>query len=208
MTKEHSSDSKKPYLKYESSLGSVCIADSLNLIAKIQIHQNSINCMSTVELSDEGLLIMTVGDDGALAFTRIVGRKKHNHESESYSIVSTGSSANDIATLYSTLLIPKAHSSAISTVKFLGSGTGTAVDQENYRFATCGKDQRLKIWRVSANLEKPAMEGFAVTREQTTHTSIADVSSLEILTPRDEYGPHVLVAGIGIERLAVDKIPE
>ena len=162
--------------------------------------------MSTLELSDEGLLITTVGDDGALAFTRIVRRKKKRYESELYSIVATESSAIDIATLHSTLLVPKAHSSAISAVKCLDSETITAIDQGSYRFATCGKDQKLKIWRVSVNLDKPAVEGFTVSREQTTHTSIADVSSLEVLISGDECGPHVLVAGIGIERQAVDGI--
>ena len=207
-TKGHISDSKKHYLKYDTSLGSICIGDSLNSLAIIPVHQNSINCMNTDELSDGDLLITTVGDDGALAFTRVVGREKHDQDSELYSIASTESRANDIATLYSTLLVPKAHSSAISTVKLLDSGTGTAVDQRIFRLATCGKDQRLKIWRVSANLEKPAMEGFAIIREQTIHTSIADVSSLELLISGVECGPHVVVAGIGIERLAVGEKSE
>ena len=207
-TKGHISDLKRSYLKYETSLGSICIGGSLNLMAIIPVHQNSINCMSTNEISDGGLLITTVGDGGALAFMRVVGRKDHDQESELYSIVSTESSANDIASLYSTILVSKAHSSAISTVKLLDSETDTAVDRRIFRFATCGKDQKLKIWRVKANLKKPAMEGYAIIREQTIHTSISDASSLELLTSEDECGPHVVVAGIGIESLAVDEISE
>ena len=205
-TKGHISNTTRPYLKHVTSLGSICTDDSLNLTAKIQVHQNSINCMSIVELSDDNLLILTVGDDGAFAFTRIVGKKQHRLESEMYSIVPTGNLATDNAILHSTLLIPKAHSSAISTLKCLGSNFAKISDEGTYRFATCGKDQGLKIWRVSANFKKPAIEGFAVFREKTTHISIADVSSLELLAPEDECGPHMLIAGIGIQRLAVDEI--
>lgn len=201
-------DSDEPYSNYETSLGSICVGKSLGLMEQIRIHQSSITCIATVKLLDESILIATVGDDGALAFSRINREKTRKEGSKICFTSSQGSSENLVALNHSTLLIPKAHSAAISAVQYLRVASDAAVDEESHRFVTCGKDQRLKIWRVKGDLRQPDMKGFMVIREQSTRTSLADVSSLATTASAENRGSCIIIAGVGVETVEVQAMDE
>ena len=148
------------------------------------IHQSSVKALDCVATSESEKLLVTGGDDGAIALTRVVLHQPPNTDYDT-----------------STLLIPSAHASAV---------TGVVLTRENhkhgqnhrskiYGLATVGNDQRLKIWTVSIDMTKAGVAGVDVRSASTTYTSVADASS--IATYRDADGQRwLLVAGIGMER--------
>ncbi len=105
--------------------------------------------------------------------------------------------------LYSTLVIPNAHASAITALQYLGS-LATAGDLSNkniqrLRFATASNDQRLKTWVVSVDLEKENVDGVEVVREGSERSCVADVAALGVWRGEGEEGNGVVLAGIGME---------
>lgn len=146
---------------------------------RIQVHQNSIKSMVTITFSESETSIMTGGDDGAIAFTRL-----HPPLEES--------------PLHSTLLVPKAHASAVTAVTHLGELEVGVGHQLRHRFASVGNDQRLKTWVVSINLDITGPEGISVAKESNVSTSVADASSLDVEVDRDGQR-RLYVAGIGME---------
>ncbi|KAG6985289.1 succinate-semialdehyde dehydrogenase [NADP(+)] [Physcia stellaris] len=192
---------KEACWKYDTSLGSITVKDSLYFTKRIQVHQSSINCMTTLNLSDADVLIATVSDDGALAFIRVSGMStpQSTHGNQSGDPEGRFSSCSQVK--QSTILLPKAHSSTVDALIYLGLDRGTDGSEKGHRFLTCGKDQRLKTWKLTAKLEQPGIHGFTVIREQDTHTSIADVSSLECMAVDHPPCGAVLVAGVGFEQL-------
>lgn len=155
-------------------------------IKRLPIHQNSIKTMTAAPLPLDDTLLITGGDDGAVAFTRL-------------------NSLLDTPTSTSTLLIPKAHASAVTAITSLSptpTNTNTASHAVSYRFASVGNDQRLKTWVVSIDQEQDGVMGMKVMRETDVPTAVADASSLDV--DIDEEGrKRVVVAGIGMESWAV-----
>lgn len=138
----------------------------------------------SLDSADLDCLIITGGDDGALGITRRVVSK---------------ASADPIT---STLLIPKAHAAAINAVEYLQQVSHSKPSQ-TYVFVSSGNDQRLKTWIVRVNGHDTASnpkEGVAVRLHSNQHTSVADVSSLSVITTAEGVG--VVVAGIGMECFA------
>lgn len=151
--------------------------------ARTKIHQSSIKAMKTIPLSSSNTLLVTGGDDGALAFTRINFFKDNPVDPP----------------LRSVLLIPKAHASAINAIAYLSHEKIIASDgPKEYRFATTSNDQKIKVWQLSADLDKPGVEGFQVVKKKNVCSSIADVSCLERFDT-DKGEPRLIVAGIGME---------
>ena len=158
----------------------------LHYTTRTAIHQNSVKALDRVSISPLETLIVTGGDDGAIALTRVGIRK----ESE----MGFGTAR---------LLIPRAHTSAVTGVVFLGEKSdrrgGNHNAKKGFGLASVGNDQRLKIWEVTVGLEK---EGVDVGRVADVYTSVADASSLG--TYRDDADDDgqrwLLVAGIGVER--------
>lgn len=156
--------------------------------ARTAIHQISVKALDHVTLSQSENLIVTGGDDGAIAFTRVGTRKLPEQVFETAS-----------------LLIPSAHASAVTGVAFLGKPDGACHEEKEKRFmlASVGNDQRLKIWEVGVDMQQKGVESIIkVSRIAKVYTSIADASSLG--THRDAGGQRwLLVAGIGMERWRV-----
>ncbi len=129
-------------------------------------------------------LIITGGDDGALAITRRV------------------QSNASVQPITSTLLIPKAHAAAINAVEYLRE-IAHAVDKplRTHVFVSSGNDQRLKTWVVQVKdngMPCNLIDGVAVRLYGNQHTSVADASSLSAISTAKGTG--VIVAGIGMER--------
>lgn len=148
------------------------------------IHQNSVKALDHITLSPSETLIVTGGDDGAIAFTRV-------------SIAAVLETA--------TLLIPSAHATAVTGVVLTtGKSDPSPKDAHGRTFtlATVGNDQRLKIWAVSIDTTRDGVEGIEVRRVANGYTSIADASALACY--RDgHHRPWLLIAGIGLERCGV-----
>lgn len=178
--------------RYDTSLGLIILGNSLSFTERVQVHQSSANCMSTINLSKTDVLVATVGDDGAMAISRLKGI---NDQSTS----PTSHPSNHFSIQHSILVVPKAHASSIDALIYLGPMTKRRDHESSHRFATCGKDQRLKTWRVMASLEHAGIHGFTIIREQDTHSRIADASTLVCSTNNGQSSHSVVVAGIGIE---------
>ena len=179
--------------RYDTPLGLIVLGKSLSFTERVQVHQSSVNCMSIVSLSKTDVLVATAGDDGAMAISRLKGINVNLPTRP------TGHPANRFSVQRSTVIVPKAHASTIDALSCLGSMTEGRDHEKSYRFATCGKDQRLKIWRVTASLEQGGTPGVTIIREQDVYSRIADASTLAC-SPMDDQSSHcVFVAGIGIE---------
>ena len=141
--------------------------------------------MFIIRLDPAGLdcLIITGGDDGALAITRRLQSKA------------------SVQPTTSTLLIPKAHAAAINAVEYLHE-IAHAVDKplRTHVFVSSGNDQRLKTWVVQVKdpgIPGNPIEAIAVRLYCNQYASVADASSLSsIITAK---GAGVVVAGIGME---------
>ncbi|CAF9935770.1 hypothetical protein IMSHALPRED_010342 [Imshaugia aleurites] len=164
----------------------------LRYSTRTAIHQSSVKALDSVPLSSSERLVVTGGDDGAIAFTR----------------VATRSPAFETASL----LIPNAHASAVTGMVIFASTSDSSSQIKNkheskngvFTLASVGNDQRLKIWNVDIEDTKTErkVEGIRISRIANVHTSIADASSLA--TYRDARGRQwLLVAGIGMERWRV-----
>lgn len=155
----------------------------LNHLSMHKIHQNNITSLSTHMLS-HSTLIVTGGDDNALAFTL--------------------AQSNGIPEYRSTI-IPNAHAAALTA---LAVHELSALRDEIKSFAvvTAGNDQRLSVWTVRVK-EQSDSPKVSVDFVDTRHTNIADISEIAVLGV--EYSGEiccmqVLVVGIGMEVLKVD----
>ena len=150
-----------------------------------QVHQNSINCVTKVCLSDDEIILVTAGDDSGLAFTRIASFTNPMNN----------------APQFSTLLIPNAHAAAITAVQYvcpLGSDSKDPTISR-HRFATSGPDQRLKFWLLSVDMERSGAGGLQVVKEANVHTSVPDASCVYTFAGMETEGGRIVVAGIGME---------
>ena len=181
--------------RYDTSLGCVILGNRLSYTERVQVHQSSVTCMSIINLSetDADVLVATVGDDGAMAISRLQGVDAKQSTSL------TGHPSNRFSVHHSMMVVPKAHASTIDALTYLGPMVERGDHASRHRFATCGKDQRLKIWRVTASLEHAGIRGFTIIREQDTASWIADASTLACSTMDDQSSHCVVIAGIGIE---------
>ena len=165
---------------------------------RIKIHQSSIKALMTIHLSPSTILVATGGDDGALAFTRIVINNDLN--------APTPPPPHTVQ--HSTLLIPKAHASAINAITSIGHHTTTTatttttttippiiiIVQEKkkkkhaaaappppqpnpksiLRFATAGNDQRLRIWQLLLPLLRTRSDDATCCQQQQENPEMHD----------------------------------
>ncbi len=195
---------------------------------RIPIHQSSIKALAYTTLSPSDHLILTAGDDGAIALTLIRIRTP---------TLSGLFSFDDTTT--TTLLMPRAHASAVTGVVVLAGVSESESEFESefesneqdgesgngkkkgvVRFASVGNDQRLKIWEVGVDMVEreggggggggEGGSGIEVRRVADVYSSIADAGALGVCCDDDDdeaddagrWGG-VLVAGIGVERWRV-----
>lgn len=160
----------------------------LHWTKRAAIHQSCVKALDSTTISQSERLIVTGGDDGAIAFTRVGIRKP-----------------SEVVFEVASLLIPSAHASAVTGVVFISMSESERHGDENetgLKVASVGNDQRLKIWEVNIDVKQAGVEGVEVSRVVNVYTSVADASSLA--TYRDADGQRwLLVAGIGLERWRV-----
>lgn len=163
---------------------------TLSLRTRTRIHQSSIKALTAVPISANLVLLVTGGDDGALAFTLLVNQHP--------------------PTPASILLLPTAHASAITAVTYLGPSSSppfasTTSIPSTHRFATSGNDQRLKLWLVTITTvpQQPQPPQLEIRKHANVHTSIADLACMGYYSDHHEGGGRILVAGIGMEMFRV-----
>lgn len=120
---------------------------------------------------DKTCLLLTGGDDNAVAFT-----------------VCAWSAAQGTPQV-NTLIIPRAHTAAVTGVEILASSTSKVLT-----VATTSIDQRVKIWQVCYDMSLPGIDGLTVERKGNHFTAVADVSGLAALNASS-----VIICGVGLD---------
>ncbi|KAI9826726.1 MAG: hypothetical protein M1819_007271 [Sarea resinae] len=149
---------------------------------RIHIHQNSIKSTLELKVEDGYFILVTGGDDNSLALT---------------CIILTGEGP-----VHSTLLIPKAHASAINAAALIPSSLDhTSNRSRQYNIVTSGNDQQLKVWSITVDTERQGVEMFSIRQIGDEFTAIADISSVDVL--QTVSGDRILICGVGMETWAV-----
>lgn len=151
--------------------------DTITWQTRIRVHQSAIKCMAVIQVAEDSFLILTGGDDNALAFTRVTLRSEKVHSS--------------------VLLVPKAHASAVTAITLVDEAMANRDILPQLRFATSSNDQKLKLWSACVDLSKPGVDGLQITKDSDLQTSVADVSSMDTLTDAPDK-KRVLVCGVGM----------
>ncbi|KAH0174407.1 WD40 repeat-like protein, partial [Aureobasidium melanogenum] len=138
---------------------------------RAKIHQNTIHSMRLHWLDDKTCLLLTGGDDNAVAFT-----------------VCAWSAAQETPQV-NTVIVPRAHTAAVTGVEVLASS-----DPKQPTVATTSIDQRVKIWKVCYDSSLPGVDGLTVERRGNYFTAVADVSGLAALDASS-----VIVCGVGLD---------
>lgn len=158
--------------------------DTLTSQIHHRVHQSAVKSMVVVRVARNAFLLVTGGDDNALGLT-LVHLESHSGPE------------------YSTLLLPKAHASAITAITCLTYSSWETNVSNEWDFATSSNDQRLKLWIVTIDLSKQGVEGLEIRKEGNVCTSVADVSSMDVFSDRSGC-QKVLVCGVGMEAWSVD----
>ena len=189
------------YFSRETPRRKIALASALKWTTRIRIHQSSIKSISAVQGSNDEIVLATAGDDGAIGFTRISCSNMDAPRPDTLLIANASQRASaDPSITHSTLLIPKAHDSAVTALQHVSSGPDEApYCQQKHRFVTSGNDQRVKVWQLTCDLSRPGVEGFAVHREQSVATAVADVAAIEKIRGDERGVEGFVLAGIGME---------
>ncbi|KAK6432901.1 WD repeat-containing protein 6 [Oleoguttula sp. CCFEE 5521] len=153
-----------------------------------QVHQNAVLSCTVHTLPDRSTLIITGGDDNALAFTRITD----------YPLASPS---------LRTLIIPRAHAAAVTGVLCRSTGVDGALE-----VVSVGLDQKVKVWQVRIDTSQDGVDGVEVQRKGKGWSSVADAGEMVWLGGRGRapgQGVHnqqaeVLVVGVGMEVWSLD----
>ncbi|KAL9037260.1 MAG: hypothetical protein Q9214_005777, partial [Letrouitia sp. 1 TL-2023] len=153
---------------------------------RARVHQSSIKSMAAIQLSENDYLLVSGGDDGAVGLTRITWKE------------------SDLT--FSSMIIPKAHASAVNAMETLQALPSCGNKSLNFiRFVSSGNDQRLRFWRVSIAMEHSGAQGFTIQKERDVHSSVADLSCLSTALDDENYN-HLFVAGVGLEMWNIEKL--
>ncbi|TKA32554.1 hypothetical protein B0A50_01662 [Salinomyces thailandicus] len=147
-------------------------ASSLTWRTRHRTHQNAILGVAFRELHDRSSLVFTAGDDNAIGITRI----------EQCGAVRA-------------LLIPRAHTAAVTAVAVVPSDT----DRNTLLLLSASIDQRVKLWTVSIDVTEPGVDGVHVKLQRNVATSVADVSSLALCRLAGDEGVGCVVCRVGME---------
>ncbi|TIA34858.1 WD40 repeat-like protein [Aureobasidium pullulans] len=135
------------------------------------IHQNTIHSMRLHWFDNRTCLLLTGGDDNAVAFSICAW-----HPAQCTPQVST-------------VIIPRAHAAAVTGVEILASSTANLLT-----VATTSIDQRLKLWEVQYDSSLPGLDGLSIKRRGNYSTAVADVSDLAALDSSS-----LIVCGVGMD---------
>lgn len=143
--------------------------------------------------SDDTRLIVSGGDDGALAFLL------------AHSTIPSSSSAKQGAYTSSPILVNRAHGSAVT------ASTIVNIKSQIY-VLTSGNDEWVRLWEVvindtdHLNSDQSKSDKLTIKRLSKVKTSVADVSSMAVLDS-DGDASRVLVCGVGMEVVRLDSRP-
>jgi WD40 repeat protein len=132
-------------------------------------HQNAIHAVATRKLADGSTILVSGGDDNAIAITRACDRRPAK-----------------------TLVVPRAHAAAVTGLTVL------AVKGHTYWLVSASIDQRVKVWQVEIDVHRDGVEGVELKLLQDVFTAVADVASLDLCALEDG-GMGVLVSGVGMD---------
>lgn len=144
---------------------------ALKWTSRASIHQNTIQSMKLHWFDNKTCLLVTGGDDNAVAFT----------------VVEWGAAGT--TPKVDTLIVPRAHAAAVTGVEIL-AGSGLKM----FRVATTSIDQRVKFWQLHYNGSQHGVESLSVRRMKDYFTAVADVSGLAALDDSS-----LLVCGVGMD---------
>ncbi|KAH7058708.1 WD domain-containing protein [Macrophomina phaseolina] len=159
----------------------------LAFLTRKRIHQSTIKSFASHRLSSTLTVLLTAGDDNAIAFT----------------LLQSGESVDCSHT--STLFIPRAHAATVTGVVLLASQPVEKHSSTRLLAVTSGSDQRVKLWEVVINVEKASVDGLNVKRLADQGTAVADVSDVVALAAdAGDDRRTVVVVGVGMEAWTVD----
>lgn len=151
---------------------------NMECLIRHRVHQSNIQCMVVVPAPNEAL-VLTSGDDNALAISSVVAGKQ------------------GIMPEISTTQIPRAHAAAIASISILEQQAWSADERvAGVEIASIGKDQKIKKWDISFD-SASGTRSIHLCQVQAMDSSVADASCTDILDT--DSGKFLLVAGIGIE---------
>ena len=172
---------------------------TLLLLNRYPAHQSSIKALSILRINSTEVLVITGGDDNALAVTRL------------RSVCSQASRQGDDAVLFEcdTLCIPKAHAAAINAIGDITDYTnenGDSAAEKDFVVATTSNDQVLRTWKIAVDVLRSGVEGIQVKKGNARASEIADASCIDIVRDNHHEAMAVAIAGIGAEMWTVDRI--
>ncbi|KAI4731339.1 WD40 repeat-like protein, partial [Aureobasidium sp. EXF-10728] len=144
---------------------------ALKWVSRAKIHQNTIHSMKLHWFDNKTCLLVTGGDDNAVALS-----------------ICAWSAAETTPEVH-TVIVPRAHAAAVTGVEILAS-PGVRM----FRVATTSIDQRVKFWDVYYNGAQLGVDGLTVKRRGNYFTAVADVSGLAALDASS-----LLVCGVGMD---------
>ena len=154
------------------------------------IHQSSIKALTNHRLDCNTTLLLTGGDDNALAISIIRStntKQKSTLKQPNLENLLSENGAKRIS--ISTVLIPRAHAAAITAVAVLAvapgpvSQGGSEGTTRKLYAVTSGNDQRIKTWQLSIDLVAPGVEGVQVKKLANKSTGVADLADIALLAP-------------------------
>ncbi|OAL56678.1 WD40 repeat-like protein [Pyrenochaeta sp. DS3sAY3a] len=164
--------------------------ESLSWQHPVKIHQNSSKSMASHSLRHDLALIVSGGDDGGLAF--VLARTA--------AAVSSAEPASSYAS--PPMLVNRTHASAVTACAIIAHDSRILI-------LTSGNDEWVRLWEVEVcdvHQDKTGEEHqLVVHRHRKIKTSVADVSSMVVLSTRNgDLRARVLLCGVGMEVITVD----
>lgn len=159
--------------------------ETITLLHSTRVHKNAIKDIVLVEpeplagsmVSEH--LIFSVGDDNALAVTRMSVSNKDPRE-----------------VLTESLIIPRAHVAAATALAVIS--TSHTDGRLVVRIATSGNDQRLKSWEFACDLAMPGVDGIDAKRLSNDAIAVADVSCMADFDT-SENRKSLVICGVGMQ---------
>lgn len=188
-------------LEVKPSIASSSISPAtISCESRYQIHSNTIKTMELVQISDTDTVVLTGGDDNSL----------------SVSLLKASSTDSIAGTQVTTVSVPDAHAAAVTTLKVLNQqvvqAPGSHTSIHKLIIASSGNDHRVKIWSIEVDPSQPVTRGISIELLLDRYSSVADISSIGLITeagktcqqdPVGLNGAKLLVCGVGMEMLAL-----
>ncbi|KAG5929704.1 hypothetical protein E4U53_002378 [Claviceps sorghi] len=183
---------------------------SYSLQAACAVHQSSIK---SLDMSREGarFRIVTGGDDNAVGFV-LVAEVEEEVQGGTGTGTGTGTETEtrtETRTAYefaSRAIVRRAHTAAVNGVALLPAGghdhdhdqgaeEGPEKRPEEMLAASVSNDQRVKVWRISAD----AAQELRISLAACASSGVADPGDVAVLCPGARQPSQVVLGGVGLE---------